>query len=578
MTTRINTVHDQTHTIGLQDVLLFLRRGALLAILTGVVAGAAAYVLTRNASPVYQATVALLASSSSSGYSSLGLVTPPPVDAGVYQTAVLEGPVAREALTKVLGQAPSAGRLKAFDNSLHIDVQKQAISSVMRISVDSSDPKFAAAAANALSTSLINWDIDRARQTVARSISALQQSISDIDAQLKSGVANGQPLSADNKQALTALRQQRSQELSTALARSEASVMVGLLEPLSTASVPTEPVGPKVAFKSLIAFLLGLGLAYGLLFVRWTLDPRISGRGEIIALTGLPILAEFPTPARGSHRLSVEAASFLRSSLMTSAGDQRPLVLAITTPRSTEAKEGVSVSLAASLARAGYRTLLVDADLRHPSTTYGLDVSQVSTPPLEVYLESPYLDFAPVSVTIGGKHDFDFVPSFTAAQYPVELLNRGLWSRLEAWRGIYDFILVDCPPVLPFADTLTVAPMCSGVVLATNLVSTTRTELNESLALLRQNDVQLFGMVLTNVRATQRSRKEAGSDEERALRARGSRPLQDPQQGSHERPGQTALGPIAHTSPSAPETASPVVRSRASRLASVLALESPSHR
>jgi len=518
LTTRIDSGHHQPQTIGLQDVFLFLRRGALLAALTGVVAGAAAFLLTHNAPPVYQATVALLASSSSSGYSSLGLVTPPPVDPGVYQTAVLEGPVAREALAKVLGKAPSTAQLKSFDQSLHIDVQKQNISSIMRISVDSADPRFAADAANALSTSLINWDIDRARQTVARSIAALQQAISDIDAQLKSGTANGQPLSADRKQALTALRQQRSQELSAARARSEASVMVGLLEPLSTASVPTEPIGPKVAFKTLVAFVLGIALAYGLLFVRWTLDPRVRGRNEIIALTDLPILAEFPTPARGSRRLSVEAASFLRSSLMSSAGRDRPLVVAITSPRSTEAKQGVSLSLAASLARAGYRALLVDADLRHPSTTYGLDVSQVSTPPLEVYLESPYLEFAPLTVTIGGKHEFDFVPSFTAAQYPVELLNRGLWTRLEAWRSTYDFILVDCPPVLPYADTLTVAPMCSGVVLATDLVSTTRTELSESVSLLQQNDVQPFGVVLTNVRVARRARKASDADERTMVR------------------------------------------------------------
>ena len=49
--------------------------------------------------------------------------------------------------------------------------------------------------------------------------------------------------------------------------------------------------------------------------------------------------------------------------------------------------------------------------------------------------------------TIGGKQSFDFVPSFTVAQFPVELLNRGLWSWLEAWREVYDVILIDCPRV-----------------------------------------------------------------------------------------------------------------------------------
>lgn len=506
-TPRTDNVPHVAQTIGLQDVLRFVRRGLWLAALLAVAAGGAAYLYARNAAPTYEATVALLASSSSSGYASLGLVTPPPVDPAVYQTAVLEGPIARDALGKVLGSQPTDAQLQRFVEDIHIVVQKQDISSVLRISVDNADPKFAAAAANTLSNSLINWDIDRARQTVTRSIAALQQSIADIDGLLNSGVENGQPLSDARRQALTTLRQQRAQELATARARSESSVMVGLLEPLSTATVPTEPVGPKVAFKTAVAALLGIALAYGMLFIRWTLDPRVRGRDEIAALSGLPILAEFPTPARGSHRLSVEAANFLRSSLMAAVGREQPIALAVTTPRSTDDKEGVSMSLAASLARAGYRTLLVDADLRHPSTTYGLDISQISTPPLEVYLESPHLDFSPVTVTIGGKYSFDFVPSFTAAQYPVELLNRGLWPWLDAWRTSYDVILVDCPPVLPFADTLTVAPMCSGLLMCTGNDSTTRKELSDSLGLLRQNEVHLFGMVLTRVRSTRVTRR-----------------------------------------------------------------------
>ncbi len=510
-TPRTDNVPHVPQAIGLQDVLRFVRRGLWLAALLGVVAGGAAYLYEHNAPPTYEATVALLASSSSSGYASLGLVTPPPVDPAVYQTAVLEGSIARDALAKVLGKQPTDHQLQQFVENIHIVVQKQDISSVLRISVDSTDPKFAAEAANTLSTSLINWDIDRARQTVTRSIAALQQSIADIDNQLSTGVENGQPISDARKQALTALRQQRAQELATARARSESSVMVGLLEPLSTATVPTEPVGPKVMFKTAVAVLLGIALAYGMLLIRWTLDPRVRGREEIGTATGLPILAEFPAPARGSHRLSVEAANFLRSSLMAAVARDHPLALAVSTPRTTEDKEGVSMSLAASLARAGYRTLLVDADLRHPSTTYGLDISQISTPPLEVYLESPHLEFSPVTVTIGGKYSFDFVPSFTAAQYPVELLNRGLWPWLDTWRTSYDVILVDCPPVLPFADTLTVAPMCSGLLMCTGNDTTTRKELNDSLALLRQNDVHLFGMVLTRVRSTRHTRRAVGS-------------------------------------------------------------------
>lgn len=510
----MSTPPQNIQAIGLQDVLGLLRRGVVYAGILAAVAAGAAFVVARQTAPVYRGTVVLLASQSTSGYAGLGLVAPPPVDPSVYQTAVLEGPVAKEALTSLLGRAPSPQRLAGFVQDIHVAVQKQDVSSVLRIGVDSTDPAFAARAANAVANALVDWDIDRARQTVARTVDALRRSIADIDAQLAGGT-EAQPLSTERKQALSALRQQRVRELDAAQAADASSVTVGRLEPLAAAATPTHPVGPSLSFTVLVAAVLGAALGYGLLFLRWALDPNVRGRDEAAALTGLPILAEFPPPSRGDRRASVEAANFLRSSLVASWKGDQAQVLAITSPRSGREKEGVSASLASSLARAGYCTLLVDGDLRHGSATYGLDISKVSTPPLEVYLESSSVDFTPAVVNVAGKHSFDFVPSFTEAAYPVELLNRGLGRWLEKWRSSYDCVVLDCPPVLPFADALAIARLCSGTVLCSSSTGSRRRDLADAVDLLRRDPLRVLGLTLTNVQG-RRSRRRAARHRTRA--------------------------------------------------------------
>lgn len=506
MTTRSEASDYETgRTVGLPEVLQFLRRGALVALLLAAVFGALEYWHLSRATPQYRASVALLASSPGGGYGNLGLVTPPPVDPSVYKTALLDGPVAADALKGLLGQAPTAGHLRAFVRSITVGVQKQTMSSIIAISVDDPDPKFAVQEANALADSLMAWDRARAREAVAGTIQSLQQTIQDLDNEIR-GVGGTAPNAATVK-ALTALRDQRASELAAARATSQSSVAIGLLEPLSSAAPPAAPVGPKAAFKTLAAALFGLILAYGWFLVRWFLDPRVRDRDELASLTGLPILAEFAVRTRGSGRTTTEAANFLRSNVVQLARSESPVAIAITSPHAPREKAGVAVNLAASLARVGHRTLLVDADLRQPSRAYGLDISDVDSTPLEVHLENPSRSYAPVTVQVGAGRAFDFVPSFTAASYPVELLDRGFAELLRAWRERYDYILVDCPPALPFADTLTVTRLCTGSVLCASPAVTHRRDLEESLERLRQIDARILGVVLTDARGARRLRQ-----------------------------------------------------------------------
>ncbi len=510
-THRAGSPNQPTQTIGLSDVVNLLRRGALFAVSLTLVTLATTYVFTRHIVPVYQASAALVASLPGSGYGSLGLLTPAPVDPGVYQTVLWDSDIVPETLTALRGRAPSAAEVRAFKRQVHVSVQKLDLSSIIAISVEATSPTFAASAANALAGGLVAWDRDRAEQAVAGSITALEKAIAAIDAELAGkGPAPATAPSAARRQALTRLRQERVQQLTNARAMSESSVAVGLLQPLGAASVPRIPTGPGLAFRLVAAALLALVIAYGLTLLRSALDPRLRSRDDLLSLTGTAILAEFPMETRRTRALLREAADLLRSNLPPAAHVPGPVTLVVSSPRTGREKANVAARLAESLAVAGHRTLLVDADLRQPGQAGGSPAPGSDAVPLEIQLESPELAYAPSSVAVSPNLAYDVVSSSTRSPHPVALLSRGFGTLLERWRETYGFIVVDGPPVLPYADALTIAPLCTGVVLCTTLAHSTRTDVQESVELLRHIGVPVLGSVLTDVPVARPGRASAG--------------------------------------------------------------------
>lgn len=503
--------HDASsasRTVHASDVFRFLRRGAPVALLVAVLAAGVAFIAARNADPVYRATAALLASEPVSGAGDVDVIAPPRVDPAVYRTAMLEGPVVADALERVEGARPDEEALESFLRRLEIDVDNQEVSSVLRIGVEHSDPEYAALMANTIADVLVAWDRDRARQTYARGIGAIEASIEEIDDEL---AAATDAMSDERRSALLALRNQRVQELGMAETSDDSMVVVSRLAPLRVAVPPERAVGPRLVFDTFVAAVIGLVAAYAFLFARTSLDGRVRSRDDLVTVSGLPVLAEFPRPSRRSGGLAVESAGFFHTNLLLATRGMSPLVLAITSPAGPEEKDGVAVGVAESFSRGGHRTLLIDGDLRRPGTTEGLDVKTKQSAPFEVHLENPDRRYAPATVAIGGKGTFDFIPSFTSASYPVELLTKGLPAQMNHWRSEYDVIIIDATPVLPFADTLAIAPHCTGLVVCARLDETRREVLEESLDLLHRSEASVLGTVLTGVPASRRLERSASA-------------------------------------------------------------------
>ena len=118
--------------------LTLLRRGARVALLLGIVAGLSVFIVRSLAAPTYTSTVTLLLASPQQGLESLGIVTPPAVDASAYRTLILDGPLLELALTD-MGEAPTTETVEAVRNNLRVTIDSQQISSVIRIQVTDAD-------------------------------------------------------------------------------------------------------------------------------------------------------------------------------------------------------------------------------------------------------------------------------------------------------------------------------------------------------------------------------------------------------------------------------------------------------
>ncbi|HJC25108.1 MAG TPA: polysaccharide biosynthesis tyrosine autokinase [Candidatus Eisenbergiella merdavium] len=156
-----------------------------------------------------------------------------------------------------------------------------------------------------------------------------------------------------------------------------------------------------------------------------------------------------------------EAYKTLRTNLEFSGMDVK--VIALTSCTEDEGKTSVSFQLAVSLAEAGRKTILVDADLRK-SVLHGRYKATRERYGLSHYLSGQArLEDAVCATNIP---DFHIIFAGQVPPNPSELLGGDRFKTLvERFRAEYDYIIIDTPPLGSVIDSAIVARECDGVVL-----------------------------------------------------------------------------------------------------------------
>ncbi len=503
--------------IPLADTMRFIRRGLLTALLSALIVGALAYLLSKQLPEEYEARASLLIAQNNPDFRSLGVPTAsvPVLDSSAYRKAALSSPVIREAMT-VLGipeDEQTTKAIEAFRASITIHVEPAQDSSLLDILMSGTSAEVAASKTNALAQSVVNWEQRRASDSIVRAINSLKDQIDLLSEQISSmQIENA---AEDQIRGRINLRAQQQDQLAVAEAlRDSARGLVSILEP---ALEPSAPVAPRPVLNTIIAAILTALLAYGLLHLRETLDTRLTDSDDIARQSGLPVLASFAKlPAQGKQ-LPDEGVSYLRTNLLYGTPVTSTQVILVTSAKGGEGKSSVAVSLAENFAKNNYHTLLVDADLRNPdiARTYNMKAERLDHTALETWLRNPLTAREVVRMPLDDQHHLYIVPSFGFSSQAAGLLSVSFHDCLESWRKEYDVIVIDSAGVLEVADTLALAPLATSTLMVVNQQKTNSRDLKNALELLKRMGVRLAGIVATDLKeegtftATQPGRSSA---------------------------------------------------------------------
>jgi capsular exopolysaccharide synthesis family protein len=488
--------------VDLRDYVAVLKRRAWLIVSVVIlfVGAAAAYSFTRV--PVYtaQSEVLVLPASSTTQFRPDQLVS-----LDTEARLVRSAPVAQMALESLGWPVDIAYLLK------RTSVETTPDTLVLDISYTSREPGRAAAGADAFANAYLAYKQQRAeaadlavRQGIQDQIDRLQKQRAQLD-QLIGELPPGSAELQDAQEERDTVSGQ------IAVFSSQLASVPPVADPgevILPASPPLAPSSPKHPLNLALGVFLGVFVGVVLAFIRDRLDDRISSRADLELALEAPVLASIPRVAgwkkSGSPVLvtdqqprspAAEAYRTLRTAILA-MGRQRDLrVIAVVSPAPAEGKSATTANLAVTLAQTDKRVLAISADLRQPN------LHRFFRRTNEVGLADVLHGEAPLEeVTQMVSANLWLISSGRPSVRPAELLQSHAMSELiRRERDHFDFVVIDCPPVLGLADTLAIAPFVDGVVLVARAERSKRGAALHAVDQLQQVGANLVGGVLNDV-------------------------------------------------------------------------------
>lgn len=395
-------------------------------------------------------------------------------------------------------------------------------SQLFEIDVQDTDAHRAAAIANdvaavviARQQAVMEQEQAQAEQGVRASISTSEDALTATAGQLAALRASRDP----DPQQIDALQtrlnilqtQYANQQQSLAaiqLSKAESEALVEVADP---ATPPATSLRPNRPLEAAIGLVAGLALGVVLVLARAWRDQRVRDAEAVGLALGCPVLAEIPV--RAGERVAERLADGMRhvERQIAFLGVERPLrSLTVTSAGTGEAASEVAALLAVSMARGGRSTLVVDADLAHPTQGERFGVIEergLSDAALDakggaaaeqIRARSIFASAAPVlddlSVTPAGT-----VPPNADALLRSQAMGTALDALLDAERAV---VLVAAPSLVGSTVALlptgvaTLAARTDGVLLVVELAQAREGALLRAKAALDESGARLVGCIV----------------------------------------------------------------------------------
>ncbi|MDD5585352.1 MAG: polysaccharide biosynthesis tyrosine autokinase [Alphaproteobacteria bacterium] len=342
-------------------------------------------------------------------------------------------------------------------------------------------------------------------------------------ASLESEMANLEGKTGEGNQAMVALRQlQREASASRSLYEGfmerskQIAEQMSLQKPdariVAPAAIPLKPYFPDLPIFLALGLALGAVIGFLVAFVLEYMDRGFRSTREIEELygvtgIGLTPLAEVTEGVLlhdyilekplSSYAESVRA---IRTAIHFSNVDTPPKVIMITSALPGEGKTFFSASLARVMAMSGTKVVLIEADMRRPVMADMLKLDK-KKPDLAMVLAH---DATYDQAIQKDKSGADVIIARDNTPHPQDLLgSKQMQLLIEIMRLKYDMVIIDTPPLMALSDaTVIAAKVADTTIFTVRWATTPREVVGECLNKLKGFNVNLAGVVLTQVDLT----------------------------------------------------------------------------
>lgn len=503
----------------LRQYLSLIRKWLWLIVLVSVVAAAGSYYATSQQPRYYQAVAKVMVGQG---------VQSPNLNSGDIATAsvLAETYIQLVRTSSVLQGIKDELKLPHSIAELRGAVSANTIQRTQFIEVrgTDTDPVRAAELANAAADQLILQgpastvgELAQQREFVQQQIQELQRKIENSEAQitqLEDSIKTTTSVRevADKRQEIDRQRAQIAQwqQNYTQFINYLTPTTPNTLTILEPAEPPSAPFTPNVSLNVGLAAVIGLILATAVAFLIEYFDDtlkteedisrvlQVSTVGEIGALKGR---ADKLITASEPRSANAEAYRMLRTNISFSSIDRPINTILVTSASPGEGKSITAANLAVTMAQAGYRTILLDGDLRKPTQQKIFNTSN------DAGLTNCLLSHANLANFIRPTRveNLRLLTTGPLPPNPAELLgSKSMAALFSALQAEADVVVVDSPPVLAVADAVILGRMCDGSLLVVDSGQTRRDSALRGKDALEQAGARMLGIVLNRMKASGR--------------------------------------------------------------------------
>lgn len=495
-----------------------VRRWLWLLVLAPLVIGVTSYWVIQKQPPVYKAAARLLVGP---GLDSLN------PDVNSFRTA-------GQLMHTYAEVAKTWPMLQAIRDELNLGISPDALGNqieltpnnetrILSVYVRDSDPQRAITIANAVANSLVNLspasnDTNaKLRAQLEVQATKVQEIIDSTEARLKELEASSQATTDVQAQRLIldqiAQERNRLSDAHRTLTLLYDSLQVGftnqmlLIEPAIKSIRETSQAELTTLMAALAGLILALMIAVGFQYFADTLT-TVEELAQATDAPSLGAFARHPTwPGTGPERLIVRALPQSRAAedyrmlgtklLFSKNGSGALHSVLISSAQANDNTGELAANMAITLAQAGSRVILMDANLRQPTIAqlFGIvarrglnEMLTDASQPLEL-------------VAVDGVPGLSVLPSGSALPGPFDLLaSPQMTNLIEQLKEQADFLIIAAAPLLSFADSLILASRVDGVIVVARSGATSRKVMVKAAETLHSIGVYIIGTVLDDSR------------------------------------------------------------------------------